>query len=188
MRKISAGLFMSLDGVVEGPGPGDTFERKGWTMPYYSDEIGQVVGESFAKNDAMLLGRATYQTFAATFAPQTGGMADMMNNTHKYVVSNTLQKAEWNNSELITGSNIAEQIAALKQQPGKDIGISGSGTLVQFLLEQGLLNELMLLVYPVVIGMGKRMFKEGFDTTMKLTKSQSFSTGVVHLVYLPTTK
>jgi dihydrofolate reductase len=188
MRKIAAGLFMSLDGVVEGPGPGDTFERKGWTMPYYSDEIGQVVGESFAKNDAMLLGRVTYQGFANTFGSQTGGMADVMNNTHKYVVSNTLQKAEWNNSELIKGNNIAEQIAALKRQPGKDIGMSGSGTLVQFLLEQGLLDELMLLVYPVVVGTGKRLFKDGFDTTMKLAKAQSFSTGVVHLVYLPTVK
>ena len=190
MRKISVGLFMSLDGVVEGPGPADNFERAGWTMPYFSDEIGQTVGESFAKSDAMLLGRVTYQGFEAAFGAQTGGMADMMNNTHKYVVSNTLPKATWNNSELIKGNgdSLAAEITKLKQQPGKDIGMSGSITLVQFLLAHGLLDELSLLLHPVVVGTGKRLFKDGFDTTMQLAKSQSFKTGVVQLVYLPNVK
>ncbi len=177
MRKINAGLFVSLDGVVESP--------ENWTGPYFNDQVGQAVGALMAGNDAMLLGRATYQGFAAAFGGQSGGMADQMNNTPKYVVSRTLTSADWQNSTLISG-DVAGQIRELKQRPGRDIGMSGSSTLVSWLLRQGLLDRLDLLLFPVVIGDGKRLFSEPDGRVLlTLTGSASFSTGVVHLSYEP---
>ena len=149
MRKINAGLFISLDGVVESP--------EKWTGPYFNDQVGQAVGELMADNDALLLGRVTYEGFAAAFGGQSGGMADQMNSTPKFVVSGSLAAADWQNSTLISG-NLTEAISALKQQPGKNIGMSGSSTLVSWLLRQGLLDQLDLLVFPVVLGTGKRLF------------------------------
>jgi dihydrofolate reductase len=179
MRKINAGLFVSLDGVVESP--------EKWTGPYFNDQVGQAVGALMAANDAMLLGRVTYEGFAAAFGGQSGGMADQMNNTPKYVVSSTLTSAGWQNSALING-DIAAQIGELKQRPGRDIGMSGSSTLVSWLLRQGLLDRLDLLVFPVLIGAGKRLFSEqDGQVPLTLTGSQSFSTGVVHLSYAPAT-
>jgi dihydrofolate reductase len=179
MRKINAGLFVSLDGVVESP--------EKWTGPYFNDQVGQAVGALMAANDAMLLGRVTYEGFAAAFGGQSGGMADQMNNTPKYVVSSTLTSAGWQNSALING-DIAAQISELKQRPGRDIGMSGSSTLVSWLLRQGLLDRLDLLVFPVLIGAGKRLFSEqDGQVPLTLTGSQSFSTGVVHLSYAPAT-
>jgi dihydrofolate reductase len=177
MRKIVAGLFVSLDGVVESP--------EKWTGPYFNDQVGQAVGALMAPNDAMLLGRATYEGFAAAFGGQSGGMADQMNNTPKFVVSGTLASADWQNSTLISG-DIAAKIRELKQQPGRNIGMSGSSTLVGWLLRQGLLDRLDLLVFPVVIGSGKRLFAEpDGQVPLILTGSESFSTGVVHLSYEP---
>jgi dihydrofolate reductase len=177
MRKIAAGLFISLDGVVESP--------EKWTGPYFNDQVGQAVGTLMAPNDAMLLGRVTYEGFAAAFGGQSGGMADQMNNTPKYVVSGTLASADWENSTLIS-QNVAEEIRALKLQPGRNIGMSGSSALVGWLLREGLLDKLDLLVFPVVIGAGKRLFSEpGNQVPLALTGSQSFSTGVVHLSYEP---
>ena len=179
MRKIAAGLFVSLDGVVESP--------ETWTGPYFNDQVGQAVGALMSGNDAMLLGRATYEGFAAAFGGQSGGMADQMNNTQKFVVSSTLTSADWQNSTLING-DIAEQIRQLKQQPGRNIGMSGSSTLVSWLLRQGLLDELHLLVFPVVIGRGKRLFSEpDGPVPLTLAGSESFGTGVVHLSYEPAT-
>jgi dihydrofolate reductase len=177
MRKIIAGLFISLDGVVEAP--------EKWTGPYFNDQVGQAVGALMAANDALLLGRVTYQGFAAAFGAQSGGMADQMNNTPKYVVSRTLTSADWQNSTLISG-DIAGQIAALKQQPGQNIGMSGSSALVSWLLRNGLLDRLDLLVFPVVLGTGKRLFSEpDGQLALALTGSEAFSTGVVHLSYEP---
>jgi dihydrofolate reductase len=177
MRKIIAGLFISLDGVVEAP--------EKWTGPYFNDQVGQAVGALMAANDAMLLGRVTYQGFAAAFGGQSGGMADQMNNTPKYVVSSTLTSADWQNSTLISG-DIAGQVAALKQQPGQNIGLSGSSALVRWLLRRGLLDRLDLLVFPVVLGTGKRLFSEpDGQLELALTGSEVFSTGVVHLSYEP---
>jgi dihydrofolate reductase len=177
MRKIIAGLFISLDGVVEAP--------EKWTGPYFNDQVGQAVGALMAANDALLLGRVTYQGFAAAFGGQSGGMADQMNNTPKYVVSRTLTSADWQNSTLISG-DIAGQIAALKQQPGQNIGMSGSSALVSWLLRNGLLDRLDLLVFPVVLGTGKRLFSEpDGQLALALTGSEAFSTGVVHLSYEP---
>ena len=180
MRKITAGLFTSLDGVVEAP------EQR--TGPYFNDEVGQAVGNLMAPNDALLLGRVTYEGFAAAFGGQSGGMADQMNNTPKYVVSDTLSSADWQNSTLISGQrlDVADQITELKRQPGQTIGMSGSSTLVSWLLRQGLLDQLDLLVFPVVLGSGKRLFSEpDGQVPMKLAGSSSFGTGVVHLTYVP---
>jgi dihydrofolate reductase len=177
MRKIAAGLFISLDGVVESPDK--------WTGPYFTDEVGQTVGSLMAAGDTMLLGRVTYEGFAAAFADQAGGVADQMNTMPKVVVSTTLDRADWQNSTLISG-NVAEEISKLKQQPGKKINMSGSGTLVRWLLREGLLDELDLLVFPVIVGSGKRLFADGGDpATLKLTEARTLSGGVLHLGYQP---
>lgn len=177
MRKIVAGLYVSVDGVVEAP---DT-----WTGPYFSPEIGQAVGSLIAAGDTLLLGRVTYQGFAEAFGSQSGGMADTMNSFPKVVVSTTLASADWQNSTLISG-DIAAEITKLKQQPGRNINVSGSGTLVSWLLRQGLLDQLDLLMFPVVVGHGKRLFDaEGNETGLTLAASEAFSSGVVHLTYHP---
>lgn len=177
VRKIAAGLFVSLDGVVETP------DR--WTMPYYNEELDQEVGTQMAAADTLLVGRITYQEFAAAFAGQTGENADHMNSVQKVVVSTTLDKAEWQNSTLIK-SNIAEAIATLKRQPGKNIGMSGSATLVRWLLRQGLLDELHLIVIPVLVGHGNRLFEdEGEPVALRLVDSKALSNGVLHLAYVP---
>jgi dihydrofolate reductase len=177
MRKINAGLFISLDGVVEAPDK--------WTGPYFNDQVGQAVGGLMAQNDAMLLGRVTYEGFAAAFGGQSGGIADQMNGTPKFVVSSTLTSADWQNSTLISG-DVAGQISDLKQRPGGGIGMSGSSALVTWLLRHGLLDQLDLLVFPVVLGSGKRLFDEpDGQLPFTLTSSEAFSTGVVHLTYAP---
>ena len=180
MRKIVAGLFISLDGVYESPDK--------WHFPYFNDEMGQAVDEQMAAADAMLLGRVTYQEFASYWPHQTStdvDIADYMNNTPKLVVSTTLDTVEWQNSTLIKG-NVAEELTRLKQQPGKNIGITGSGTLVRSLLRDGLLDELRLLVHPIVAGSGKRLFPDGSEQTpLKLVDSKTFSTGVLSLTYQP---
>jgi dihydrofolate reductase len=181
MRKVTAGLFVSLDAVVESP--------EKWQLPYFNDEMGEEIGAAMAATDTMLLGRVTYQEFASYWPGVSSNdqpFADHMNNTPKYVVSTTLaEPLEWQNSTLIQ-ENVAEEIAKLKQQPGKSIGITGSATLVQSLLQDDLLDELGLLVHPVVVGSGKRLFEEGGDQKgLKLVDSRTFSTGVVYLTYQP---
>ena len=170
---------MSVDGVVEAP--------EAWTGPYFSPEVGQVIGAGFGGSDTLLLGRVTYQTFAASFAGDTSGdpMAAQMNATSKVVVSTTLDQAEWQNSTLISG-DVAEHITRLKQQPGKNISVSGSATLTAWLLRAGLLDERELLLFPVVVGHGKRLFgTDGSQVGLKLTGSEAFSSGVLHLTYRP---
>jgi dihydrofolate reductase len=177
MRKIVSGLFISLDGVIEDPNE--------WTGPWFNAELGQAVGSMIAAQDAMLLGRVTYDAFAAHWPHQTGEMADTMNGTAKYVVSGTLKSADWQNTTLIPRDRAAEQIAELKRQPGKNIGMTGSATLVSWLLREGLLDELHLLVFPVVLGSGKRLFAEADEKLpLKLLDSATFETGVVELTYV----
>jgi dihydrofolate reductase len=177
MRKIVAGLFVSMDGVVESPDK--------WTGPYFSQDVGQRVGSLISGGDTLLLGRVTYEGFAASFGGQSGGVADQMNNVPKVVVSTTLDRADWQNSTLIS-SDVAERIAGLKQQPGRNINLSGSATLVGWLLRQGLLDELNLLVFPLVVGSGKRLFEDmGAEVALKLAHSEALSSGVLHLVYQP---
>jgi dihydrofolate reductase len=175
MRKIVAGLFVSANGVVEAP---DT-----WTGPYFTPEIGQLIESMMDDGDTLLLGRVTYQGFADAFGGQAGGMADRMNSFPKVVVSTTLDRAKWQNSTLISG-NVGEEISQLKQRPGRSINMSGSGTLVSWLLREGLLDQLDLLQFPVVVGRGKRLFEgEGGQAGLTLAGSQTFSSGVVHLSY-----
>jgi dihydrofolate reductase len=176
MRKIVAGLFISLDGVIE--------DANEWTGPWFNAEVGQAVGSMIAAQDAMLLGRVTYDAFAAHWPQQTGELADTMNGTAKYVVSGTLESAYWKNSTLIRRDRAAAEIAELKQRPGKNIGMTGSATLVTWLLREGLLDELRLLVFPVVLGSGKRLFATpGDKLPLRLIDSATLETGVVHLTY-----
>ncbi len=175
MRNIVVTEFMSLDGVVEEPG---------WTFPYWNDEIATFKGEESSASDALLLGRVTYQGFAAAWPQSTDEGAEYFNNVRKYVVSTTLDTVAWNNSTLING-NIVEAITNLKQQDGQDITVHGSATLVQTLMQHDLVDRYRLLVYPVVVGKGKRLFHEGTTATLKLLESQRFSSGVVALVYEP---
>jgi dihydrofolate reductase len=182
MRKLVASFFISLDGVVQGPGPEDGFELAGWTMPYWDDDIAAFVQAGMEAADTLLLGRVTYQGFAAAFASSTSPDAEVMNAYRKYVVSTTLEQADWNNSSLITG-NVVEEVARLKQQPGQDIGMSGSGTLVQSLLRHNLIDELNLLIYPVVLGRGKRLFEDGLKVNLKLKQSTTSRSGVLLTTY-----
>ena len=180
MRKIVANFFISLDGVVERP--------EQWHFAYFNDEMGEAVGAQMAASDTMLLGRVTYQEFAGFWPDKTSAeidIADYMNNTPKLVVSNTLDAVEWQNSTLIRG-NLAEQLTKLKNQPGKEIGTVGSATLVRSLIREGLLDELRLLLHPIVVGKGARLFEEGIgQVPLKLVASRTFSTGVLSLTYAP---
>jgi dihydrofolate reductase len=182
MRKVVAAEFVTLDGVMESP--------EQWNMPYFNDEMGQSIAEGFAASDALLMGRVLYEEWAAFWPnqdPEENPIAAQMNSLTKYVVSTTLaEPLEWNNSKLIRGDELAEKIAELKQQPGKDIVVSGSGTLVRSLLRYGLLDELQLMVHPVVVGPGKRLFEEVEEqVTLELADSRTFATGVVYLIYRP---
>ena len=179
MRKIVAGLFISLDGVVEAP--------DAWHFPYFNDEMGQAVSDQMAEADTMLLGRRTYEEFAAYWSAQGSDVefADQMNNTPKLVVSTTLKAATWRNTTLISG-NVAQELVRLKQQPGKHIAITGSGTLVWSLLRDKVLDELRLLVHPIVVGSGKRLFEDGGGPVgLTLVDAKTFSTGVLYLTYAP---
>ena len=176
MRKIVVNEYVSLDGVMESP--------EKWTFQYFNDEVQQIISESFASSDALLLGRVTYQGFADAFSSQSGGIADVMNSRTKYVVSTTLDKAEWSNSTLIKG-NVEEEIMKLKQQPGKDIAISGCATLVQSLIRYNLVDEYSLLVFPIILGTGKRLFDGGVAATLTLKETKSLSSGIVFLSYEP---
>jgi dihydrofolate reductase len=175
MRKIVAGVLISLDGVIE--------NASEWMGPWFSPELGQAVESIMGAQDAMLLGRVTYDELAAHWPHQEGEMADTMNGTPKYVVSDTLQTADWQNTTVLRGDVLAE-ITELKQRDGKNIGMTGSGVLTSWLLRQGLVDELHLFLFPVVLGSGKRFFSAGIGTLpLKLLGSDTFETGVVHLTY-----
>ena len=181
MRKVVAAEFLSLDGVMESPDK--------WHFPYFNEEMGQAVGEGFAAADAMLMGRVNYEEWAAFWPgqdPEENPVAAQMNSMKKYVVSTTLEDPlGWQNSTLI-GDNVADEIANLKHGEGGDIVVSGSGALVRSLLQYGLLDELKLMIHPVVVGGGKRLFGEGGERKeLELVDSKTFATGVVYLTYRP---
>ncbi len=197
MRKIVSGLFISLDGVIEAANE--------WTGPWFNPELGQAVGSMIAAQDAMLFGRVTYDEFAAHWPHQSGEMADTMNGSAKYVVSGTLTSVDWQNTTLIPAASAIAEITELKQRPGRNIGMTGSATLVSSLLREGLLDELHLFVFPVVLGSGKRLFagpggklppsedklppsggklpSSGGKLPLRLAGSTTFETGVVQLSY-----
>lgn len=192
MRKLNAALFITLDGVVEAPGGESTLppEARGWSMPFSNDEVGQVIAGAMADSDAMLLGRQTYQDFASYWpnVPEDDSFGQFMNNQTKYVVSTTLDRVEWKNSHLIKGDIVAE-LSKLKQQPGKDISIVGSGTLACSLIEADLVDELQLMLCPVVLGVGKRLFDDThFHKSMKVLETKSFSSGMIYLRLQPEKK
>jgi dihydrofolate reductase len=181
MRKIKSHFFISLDGVVESPDK--------WHFPYFNDEMGAAVGNGFAGADAVLMGRVLYAEWAA-YWPQNADQpfGDVINDIQKYVVSDSLETAEWNNTEVIAG-DVAGKLAELKAGEGGDIAMSGSPTLVRWLLANGLLDELNLLVHPIAVGGGlARLFPPDEPTTpLKLLRSQAFQTGVLDLSYGPAT-
>ena len=174
MGFIKSSLFISLDGVIESP--------ETWHFPYFDDQMGAVVGEMMSNNDAILIGRHTYDAFASYWPnadpddPTTG----VMNGTRKYVVSNTLTEPAWENSSVISGE-VATELSKLKADTR--LGTTGSATLVRWLLEQRLVDELHLLVHPIVVGHGKKLFDDGPTVPLKLVSSTTFDTGVLHLVY-----
>ncbi len=178
MRNIVVTAFISLDGVVEAPA---------WTMPYWNDDIAKFKGDETSASDALLLGRVTYQGFAAAWPESKDEGAAYFNSVRKYVVSTTLDKAEWNNSTLIK-ANIVAEITKLKRQDGKDIVVHGSATLVQTLIQHDLVDRYRLLVYPVVLGKGRRLFSEETTATLKLVEARSLSSGVAALIYEPDRK
>jgi dihydrofolate reductase len=186
VRNVVVSEFVTLDGVMEDPGGAEKFEHGGWTMAYWNEEIAKFKFDELFASDALLLGRITYQGFAAAWPSRTDeqGFADRMNGLPKFVVSTTLKEAKWNNSRLIK-ENIAEEVSRLKQQRGQDILVAGSGNLVLTLMQHNLIDEYRLLVYPVVLGSGKRLFKEGSNTTLSLVETKKFSSGVLLLHYQP---
>ncbi len=190
MRKIVVSEFISLDGVIQAPGGADEdteggFAHGGWTMPYWHDDIGEAFDEAIRETDAFLLGRKTWQIHGGAFEPMAEGdpFGDVMNAMPKYVVSTTLTTAAaWRNSTLIK-RNVVEEVRALKAQPGKNIAIDGSSVLVQTLAQHDLVDEYSLLVYPLVLGSGKKLFAEGVRLSLRLIGSRAIPTGVVLLRY-----
>jgi dihydrofolate reductase len=180
MRNIVAGLFISLDGVVEAPDQ--------WHFPYFNEEMGGAIEAQTKDGDAMLLGRKTYDEWASYWPEHEGedmAFADYLNNIPKYVASTTLEKVEWQNSILL-GGDLVSEITELKKQPGKNINMSGSVTLVRWLLQNDLLDELRLLVHPIVVSQGQRLFTDEVGKKpLKLVSSETFSTGVLNLIYQP---
>ncbi|MFF7856225.1 dihydrofolate reductase family protein [Streptomyces sp. NPDC007904] len=184
-RKIIASLFISLDGVVEAPDQ--------WHFPYFNDQMGAAVGAGMNTTEVMLFGRRTYDSFAGAWPEreaaggQEAGFAKQLGDMRKIVFSRQRLDLRWRNSEQATG-DIAEVAAALKSEPGGDISLSGSVSVVRQLLTAGLLDELRLLVHPIAVRKGMRLFDEGEPSIpLKLLASETFSTGVLHLVYAPDT-
>jgi dihydrofolate reductase len=190
MRKIVVSEFASLDGVMQAPGGAneDTeggFAYGGWTMPYWHDDLGATFAQEMSEGDALLLGRKTWQIHGGAFEPMAEGdpFGDVMNAMPKYVVSTTLDSAAaWRNSTLISG-DVVEEVRALKAQPGKNILIDGSSVLVHTLAQHDLIDEYHLLVYPVVLGSGKKVFPDGVRLNLRLLEARPVPSGVVLMRY-----
>jgi len=186
VRRIVVSEFVSLDGVMEGPGPDDPYQHAGWTFGFPDPEGMQYKLDEVMAHDVLLLGRLTYEGFAAAWPGRQDevGFADKMNGMEKYVVSGTLQRAEWSNSSVIS----LEAVAALKQEPGGDILIAGSRLLVQALLAHSLIDEIRLMVFPIVLGTGKRLFGDAScPLALKLLDSRPLGSGTLVLTYGPAT-
>jgi len=189
MRRIVVTEFLSLDGVMEDPGGGEDFDRGGWSFKFPDPEGMEYKLDEVQTHDALLLGRVTYQAFAAAWPGRTDevGFADKMNGMDKFVVSTTLGEddLEWNPTTLIN-DNVAEEIAKLKELPGQDILVGGSRTLVQTLIAHDLVDEYRLMVFPIVLGAGKRLFGDTeAASVLKLVDSKTLDTGTVILTYHP---
>ena len=190
MRKLVVSEFVSLDGVMQAPGGADEdteggFAQGGWTHPYWHDDIGAHFFEAMRQTDALLLGRKTWQGHAGAFEPMPAGdpFGDVMNGMPKYVVSTTLTSASaWRNSTLIA-RDVVEEVRALKARDGKNITTDGSSVLVHTLARHDLVDEYNLLVYPLVLGGGKKVFADGPRVNLRLIDSQPFPSGVVLMRY-----
>jgi len=190
MRKLIVSQFITLDGVIQAPGGQDEdrdngFAHGGWTMPYWHDDIGKGLLAVLKDADALLLGRRTYVTHAEAFEPMPAGdmFGDIMNAPAKYVVSKTLQSPKWRNTTIIR-EDVVQAVRALKAQPGKNILTDGSSQLVHTLLANDLVDELHLLLYPLAVGGGKRLFPEGAHTRFTLVEAKPYPSGVVSLHYV----
>jgi dihydrofolate reductase len=190
MRKLVVGTFLTVDGAMQAPGGPDEdreggFEHGGWSVNYWDEEMGQLITELTLRGDALLLGRKTYDIFAAHW-PKVGDedpVAAKLNSMPKYVASRTLSEVTWNNSTLLQG-DIPQAVAALKEQPGGEIQVTGSGDLLQTLIGHDLVDEYHLWVFPVVLGKGKRLFADGaVPAALKLVKTKTFGTGVAVHTY-----
>jgi len=181
MRKVIASFFISADGVVDAP--------QDWHFPYFDDDMGAVVGGTLAQAGALLLGRKTYEEWAGYWPAQSSAdnpMAAAINGLPKYVVSDTLTGADWQNSTIVNGAALRSEVERLKAEDGGDINVSGSGTLVRSLIAEGLVDELNLLVHPIVVGKGSHLFEGGpAPAALELVQSRTFGSGVLHLVYKP---
>jgi dihydrofolate reductase len=195
VRKIVVSEFLTLDGVMQAPGAPDEdrsggFEHGGWQMPYLDDVAGKAIMDAFDATGGLLLGRVTYDIFAGYWpspsAPEDEPITEIINSLPKYVVSSTLEEPlAWNNSHLVSG-NVAKELAELKQESGKDLQVIGSGGLAQTLMENDLADEYRLMIHPIVLGTGKRLFRDGNPKTpLRLVESTVSSTGVLIATYAP---
>ena len=178
--RLVATEYISLDGVFEEPGQ--------WSFPFFNEEAGQFKWQELQASDALLLGRTTYEGFAAAWPTMTdtGEFGERMNSMAKYVVSSTLDELEWSGSRLITGDVVGE-IDKLRRTPGADLLLSGSAQLFNALRRQNLIDLYRLMVHPIIVGKGRRLFDEGLDgQTLRLTETRQFGTGIVILEYTPT--
>jgi dihydrofolate reductase len=196
MRKVIVSEFLTLDGVMQAPGDPEEdrsggFEHGGWQLPYFDDVAGSAISEGMAAAGGYLLGRKTYEIFAAFWPsqPDDDSFAATLNSLPKYVASTTLKEPlKWQNSTLIKG-DVAEEVAELKQGPGKDLQVIGSGDLAQTLMQAGLVDEYQLMVHPIVLGSGLRLFREGSPKIpLRLVDSKTTGTGVLILTYQPAGK
>ena len=189
MRKLSVNTFVSLDGIMQAPGgpeedPSGGFEHGGWSVTYWDDTMGNVMDEYMGKPFELLLGRKTYEIFAAHWPRVTDDpAADALNAAPKHVASRTLDKVDWQNSTLIDG-DVADYVRKLKEQPGPEIQVHGSGDLIQTLLEHDLIDELRVWTFPVLLSSGKRLFESGtMPAGLRLVETKTSSTGVVISIY-----
>jgi dihydrofolate reductase len=185
MRRLVVTEFLTLDGIMEDPGGAEKFERGGWAFQFDRGPAGdKFKNDELLASDTLLLGRITYEGFAAAWPSRTGEFADKMNGMSKVVVSTTLKRAGWNNSILVK-ENIPQAVSRLKQAPGEDILVAGSAQLVHALMQNDLVDEYRLMVFPVVLGKGKRLFNEGIQRhALRLVEAKPVGpAGVFTLVY-----
>lgn len=184
MGKVVVTEFITADGVIESPGGEPTFKHAGWSMPYWSDALAKYKTEEMASTDALLLGRKTYDGFAAAWPKMggDGGFGDRMNNMPKYVGSSTLKNPAWTNSHVL-GRDLEEEVTALTSHSKGNIVVHGSGKFANALLRKGLVDELSFLVYPVALGEGQRFFEQGTNVTLDLIETRAMDKGVSLIRY-----
>ena len=188
MRELIVNTFVTLDGVMQAPGgpeedPSGGFEHGGWSFGYWDEQMQQTMGETMSKPFDLVLGRKTYEIFAAYWPQADDPAAEVLNSATKHVASTTLTDVEWQNSKLIEG-DVPEGVHALKEEDGPELQVHGSANLIQTLLEHGLIDEVRLWTFPLVLGKGKRLFDGGtVPAGFELTSSQTSSTGVITATY-----